>query len=241
MKFLATLLLTAISLSANGQGFIDLDFETANLSPVPPNHGGPVPIASALPGWSASAGSEPFTEVLQNAIDYGAANVSILGPNYPAAGPQSQADGAIGTLDGNYTVLLQSGIGGNPDQSNPANVSISQNGTIPVGMQSIQFKAWQGPYSTSSLEASFDGNTLTLVPLALTSDYNSYAVNISSYAGQSGTLTFTALIQNNGLSLIELDDIKFSPQAVPEPSPLILTVFGGLMFLFRRRFAAIKP
>ena len=83
MKRLATLLLTAISLSANGQGFIDLDFETANLSPVPPNHGGPVPIASALPGWSASAGSEPFTEVLQNAIDYGAANVSIPGRIIP--------------------------------------------------------------------------------------------------------------------------------------------------------------
>ena len=225
----------ALNLAANSQGFVNLDFESANLAPSPPNQVKYVPIASALPGWTASAGSAPINQVMQNSFDFGTANVSILGPNYPAAGPQSQADSAVGTLDGHYTVLLQAGGGINPNgDPTTVNTSISQTGTIPFGYKSIEFKAWQS-YSTFSV--SFDGNTLPLVPIDLTANYNIYGVDISAYAGQTGPLDFTAIF-GSGLSLVELDDITFSTQAVPEPSPLILTGFGGLIFLLRRRLVA---
>jgi hypothetical protein len=36
-------------------------------------------------------------------------------------------------------------------------------------------------------------------------------------------------------SLLELDDITFSPGAVPEPSALALTGIGGLLFALYRR------
>jgi hypothetical protein len=51
-------MLLAVALSVHGQGtFQNLDFESANLAPIAAGQlGVEVPIASALPGWSASFG-----------------------------------------------------------------------------------------------------------------------------------------------------------------------------------------
>jgi len=67
-----------------------------------------------------------------------------------------------------------------------------------------------------------------------------YGVNIAQYAGQTGQLEFTAL-DNNPPGQIELDDINFSTQTVPEPSPLALTGVGTLAFALYRRFAPKRP
>ena len=70
--------------------------------------------------------------------------------------------------------------------------------------------------------------------------YTVYGVNVTPYEGQSGQLEFTAF-GGNAPSQIELDDISFSTQAVPEPNPLALTGVGALLFALYRRFAPKRP
>ncbi len=216
------------ALSAHAQTFQDLDFESATLSPVPPNYGPTVyvPVSSALPGWTAYLGADLQTQVIQNSYGFGQAEVDIFGPNYPAAGyPPSVYN--PGTIDGNYSVLLQSG--GEPQNSDvTVSASIAQYGTVPVDSQSLQFKAWT--YGPAQFSVSFDGSSLPPVVLGSGANYTLYGVDISSYDGQTGTLQFTAPFY----SWLGLDDITFS---VPEPSIVALTAIGGLLFGARKWFA----
>jgi hypothetical protein len=218
---------------AHGQGnFQNLDFESATLSPVPP---GPPPtwvsVSSAIPGWTAYLGAVQQAEVVQNDYSLGQASIDIFGPNYPTAG---NLPGAIpGIIDGNYSVLLQQG--GNPlGNGTLVNASIAQTGFVPLGSQSLQFKAWTTPFTEFSV--SFDGNNLSPVALGSGANYTLYGVNISSYDGQTGPLEFTADFSGTGASWLGLDDIAFSTQAVPEPSPVILTGIGSLVLVLRRRW-----
>src|ERR1017187_9728955 len=98
---LVTLLTTGIW-SAFSQGFVNLDFNSAQLS----DYGaGPtfVPISNAIPGWTGYLGTNQQTTVLYNAISLGLANLSLIGtnnPNYPYLSP---------IPGNNYTVWLQAG------------------------------------------------------------------------------------------------------------------------------------
>ena len=224
---------STLPFSASAQGtFQNLDFESANLSPVPPNQNiVEVSTASALPGWTTYLGTVQQTQVIQNSYGEGEAEIDVFGPNYPAAGP---SHGLIpGTIDGNYSVLLQSG--GEPGNSIvPIGASITQTGVVPSGAQSMQFKAWQTYFTAFTV--SFNGTALSPVVLAAGPNYTLYGVNISPYDGQSGPLEFTADFSGTGASWLGLDDIVFSPAAVPEPSPILLTGVGGLMLGVYRRF-----
>jgi hypothetical protein len=228
---------TIAGLPSLGQGdFQDLDFESATLSPVTPN--GPVvfvPISSALPGWSASIGGVSVTEVVQNNCTLGQASIDIFGPNYPVVGQESPF--GQGTIDGNYTVFVQSGA--NPqDEEMGVNASIWQTGTIPADAQSLEFKAWTY-LSSGAFSVSFDGDSLS--PVVLSSTMNLYGIplieygaNIAPYAGQTGELEFTSIFNYHAPSWTELDDIGFSTVAVtPEPNTLALVVMGGLALAAR--------
>ena len=57
-------------------------------------------------------------------------------------------------------------------------------------------------------------------------NYSTYAANVSAFAGKVGTLTFSG----GGI----LDDIQFSPELIPEPSPSWLFFLGGGVFMFLR-------
>jgi hypothetical protein len=221
------------ALSAQAQGtFQNLNFESANLSPIPSGqYGGDVPITSALPGWNASIGGVAVTQVLQNNYTLGAASIDIFGPNWNSVNP--------GIIDGNYTVYLQSGE--NLTETGTANTSIFQNGTIPAYTQSLQFSAWNTPSVNSAFSVSFNGNTLS--PIVLSSgqtasgqDYSVYGVNMASYAGQTGELEFTSIF-TGAPSWTEFDDILFSTAAVPEPSVVALSAIGGLLFGARKWLA----
>ncbi|MGA2749248.1 MAG: PEP-CTERM sorting domain-containing protein [Verrucomicrobiota bacterium] len=232
MRFMEVIVLSLgvalATVSARAQGtFQDLDFESATLTAGPPSF---VPVSSALPGWTAYIGTVEQTQVQQNAYNTGQAVIDIFGPNYPAAGMPPFSPGVI---DGNYSVLLQAGL--LSDGITPENVSIAQTGTVPVGSQYLEFDAWLD-LPSAQFTVSFDGVNLSPVTLGTGPNYSIlYGANIAPYAGQTGTLAFTAVVPSLSTSWIGLDDITFS--ATPEPSPLVLTGIGGVLFAIYRRFA----
>jgi len=218
--FAAFLVLLLCTLSAKAQGtFQNLNFEAATLSPS--TSALYVSAASALPGWSAYLGTTLQTEIYQNGYTTGAQSIDIFGPNYQSVGPQSPQNQGI--IDGNYTVFLQAGF---PDPQEE-NASIEQNGTVPLGAQSLQFKAWDWLPSTTIFTVSFNGNILSPVVVGSGANYTLYGANISTFAGQNGELEFSSIFNASGPSWVELDDITFSGNSVPEPTTLALIVMSG--------------
>jgi len=201
-----------------GQGtFQNLDFESANLSPVPGGqYGGFVPITNALPGWSGYIGANQVTTVLQNAEASGNASIDILGPNWRFGG----------IIEGQYTVVLQPGLDPFGSDQN-VGASISQSGVVPASAQSLQFKAQTGSFSVS-----LGGQNLSLIPLGTGANYTLYGANISpSFAGQFETLVIATLAAPSTTDYF--DSIGFSSWSVPEPSALGLSAFGALLLGWR--------
>jgi hypothetical protein len=229
----------ATQLAVTAQGtFQNFDFESANVPPSGPEpYGTFVPIGSALPGWTAYLGAGQLTQVGYNSPTLGTATISLMGPTWNSFDP---ALPGIGIIDGNYSVVLQSGAVPN-SQGLGENASIGQNGTVPSSAESLQFEAVAiGPFSVS-----FAGNALD--PVALSSGqgvdgmtYTLYGANISAWAGQTGELEFTSDF-NEHFPYLVLDDIAFSTQVIPEPSPITLTGVGVLLFAVYRRFAPKRP
>jgi hypothetical protein len=233
MKTKIATIVLAFSCSTHGQGvFQNLNFESANVPPsgreTYPNF---VPVGLALPGWTAYVGAAQQTQVGYNAPANGTASITLIGPTWNAA----DTAGTLGIIDGNYSVDLQTGA--NPlNNGTTVGASIEQLGAVPSNAQSLQFDADE----TTPLSVTFNGNELLPIVLAsgLSADgvpYTTYGANISAWAGQTGELEFTADVSHD--NFVVLDDISFSPQSVPEPSPLALTGVGALAFALYRRFA----
>jgi hypothetical protein len=236
VKFLiAALLLFKTSAGFSQGSFQDLDFESATVpasSGYEP-YGTFVPIASALPGWTAFVGNQQVSQVGYNSPTSGTATISLIGPNWDTADVDQYGAGII---DGNYTVDLEGG-------ANPSNialtesVSIEQYGAVPSTAESLQFKALT---YLPSLSVSFAGSALNLVALSSGVGeggipYTLYGANISAYAGQAGELEFTS---GNGTDYTKclLDDITFSSNSVtPEPSTLALGIIGASVIWLRLR------
>jgi hypothetical protein len=128
-------------------------------------------------------------------------------------------------IDGKYSVLL-TGTG--------ATASISQTGLVPVGTQSLLFEANAG---NGTLAVLVGNQTVPITAVGTGPNYTLYGANLSAWAGQTEPLTFSALQFNSGLNSWVIDDISFSPTTIPEPSPIILTGVGALVFALYRRFA----
>jgi hypothetical protein len=117
-------------------------------------------------------------------------------------------------IQGRYRVYLQ--------RSSPvptANAAIAQSGTVPTTALSVRFYSASG-WGTPAVY--FSGRLLTATVLG--SGPNGSELNgadISSFAGQFGELRF----EGGGI----LDNIFFSPQAVPEPGVLALLALGGVL------------
>lgn len=209
----------ATFVTARAQGtFQDLDFESANLSPIPSSqYGGFVPITGALPGWTGYLGTNQATQVLQNDLTLGNASIDILGPDWSYGG----------IIEGQYTLVLQPGQG---SSSQNVGASVSQTALVPADTQSLQFKA----QSSSAFSVSLGGQDLSLVPLGTGANYTLYGADISAFAGQTETLTITALAAPNTTE--NFDSIVFSPNSiVPEPSISGFLALGGLFLGLCRR------
>jgi hypothetical protein len=232
-------LYSATSFSVRAQGtFQNLDFESANVPASGPEpYGTFVPVGSALPAWTAYLGAGQMTQVGYNSPTLGTATISLYGPTWNSSDVGLPG---IGIIDGNYSVVLQSGaVPNNPGFGESA--SIEQTGTVPSLAESLEFKAFAvGPFSVS-----FAGNALD--PIALSSGqgedgmtYTLYGASIAAWAGQTGELEFTSDFDAHFPYLV-LDDISFSPQSIPEPSPLALTGVGAVLVALCRRFAPKRP
>jgi hypothetical protein len=113
------------------QAFVNLDFNSANISSGTEPYSF-IPIADAIPGWTAYFGNNQQTSVLYDSEDIGSVNVSILDAN-------SLVGGLIPGND--YTVLLQAGNGGGDGGLPNTTASIAQTGMIPSTAESIEFTA----------------------------------------------------------------------------------------------------
>ena len=213
--------LALVAMSGYGQGtFQNLGFESASLTPIPPGqYGGPVSVTAALPGWTGYLGTNQVTQVLQNNATLGNASIDIFGPNWSGGGRAS-------IIEGQYTVALQAGVDPSTGPPNLISASISQTGLVPANAESLQFKA-----TPFSFTVSFAGQTLPLVALGSGANYTLYGADISSFAGQTGALTITALPVAPTLGVF--DSFQFSNQRVPEPGIMGLSASGALVLGWR--------
>ena len=215
-----------LSSSAFGQAdFRNLDFEAARVQDLPPDSIGEVVTRSqALPGWLAQVGSNLDPAINHNFLFHGTAGISLIGPQSPMLAPQ-----------GNYFVVLQAGQNPLNPPGGLVDASISQFGTVPSFAQSLQFLS--SPILEGA-EVSFGGATIPLFLISVESGYGRWGGDVSAFAGQSGELRFTALGMPAPTFGFFLDDIRFSPLPVPEPSSWALLALGAaLIFITRRRFA----
>ncbi|MGD0251556.1 MAG: PEP-CTERM sorting domain-containing protein [Verrucomicrobiota bacterium] len=195
------------------QGFVNMDFEDAIITPDPSSPYYPIAVyaSDAIPGWIATGCFLGSSDILYNGPSLGSTSVSILGTNgFPPA------------LNGNFSVDLYGG------DTAPA-ASFSQTATVPVSTESILFKAQGG---AGTLLVSLGGQNIPFFALSSGSNYTLYGGDVSAFAGQNAQLMFSALEGIN--NAWNIDDIQFSPSSVPEPSEFALTALGALFFSYRR-------
>ncbi|HXC99937.1 MAG TPA: PEP-CTERM sorting domain-containing protein [Verrucomicrobiae bacterium] len=225
IRFLIVLGVTGSASQGNAQGtFRNLGFESASIPTV--QVGSLVPASEAMPDWnlyvtSPGGGSNSLSQVSYDGVSTGGDEVSI---------DDSGASPGFGPISGKYSAYLYSGNQGNVLFS----VGISQTGLVPLGTESLQF---QVGFATSPFIVTLGGQTINIVPLAAFSGYTEYGGDISAFAGQTQTLTFTETFPSVGAPPggLSLDNIIFSTSPVPEPGTLALLVAGAALLGLRRR------
>jgi hypothetical protein len=208
------------------QGFQNLDFEAATISPAPPGYtpagvDNPISAADAFPYWTVRLDNTVCTAAWGSSlglIDLTSA-VLLNGENgYPP--PQ-----------GNFSVELSA------NSANPAyqTASITQTGLIPEGTQSIQFLLRnnvipdRNPASQEFL-VTLNGTPISLSVLSSSSGILTMGGDVSVFSGTTAELRFTAFDGGYGL-----DSITFSSAGVPEPSAFSLVGLGLLGLGWHRR------
>src|SRR6266581_7206626 len=121
------------TVAARAQGtFQNLGFESATLVPISGNSSSPVQFAPAFPGWIGSIGGVQVSAALYNNFFLDTSAIGIIDHGWPFAF-------FGGTIQGNYTALIQAGFG--PGPFTPADTTLSQTGLVPSASQSLLFRA----------------------------------------------------------------------------------------------------
>src|SRR5208282_3134001 len=167
---------SAMKQNAEAQGFMNLNFESANI-PNSTSPNSPIPITAGLPNWSgyfiSSTATNQVTQVTYDGISLGGNAISVIDSNAPSFEP----------LQGRYSAFL---FGGGSDPFYSA--TISQTGMVPSGTESLLIDAY---LSGASFVVTLGGQTINMVPLQTFSNYTLYGGDISSFAGELETLSFT--------------------------------------------------
>lgn len=193
---------------SQGTAFENLNFESANVSDYSPGYEY-VPISQAIPGWSAYTVNSRYGSIVQTSIWYD----TISGGGSLIAINDTNLQGYPGPLQGNYSAWLFAG----PDYGA---ATISQTGLVPANAQSIQMDVALPFGNIAPWFVALDGVTISMSPLQTLPNYTIYGGNVAPYAGQTETLTITLNPPTAPIvppSAMELDDIQFSSQQVPEP------------------------
>jgi len=210
------------TISSQAQGsFRNLNFEAAKV-PNGTQPGSLIPIGEGLLAWSGYfiSGSETVqeTQVTYEGISLGGPVISIVDANVGFG---------FNPIQGNYSAFLFGG-GSRPLYS----AEISQTGVVPSGTRSllVDVRSDSTPFTVT-----LGGQTINMVPLQMFSTYTLYGGDVSSFAGQVAALNFIAPPASGAQpSMLELDNMVFSPNSVPEPTTLGLLACGGLLFVLRR-------
>jgi len=201
---------------AFAQGFLNLNFEAANVTGYAPGSSS-VPTADAFPGWQAFYGDVQATEVWYDNISGGGNLISIWDTNTPGTFP----------IQGKFAAALFA------SPSTPS--SISQSALVPLGAKSMLFDMY---LENGGVSVTLGGQPLSLMPIGDGNTpgypYTIYDADISAFADQVEELTFTSLAGGEPNGFI-LDNIQFSSTPVPEPGTLALAALGLSLLGFLRR------
>ena len=201
-----TLVIAAVfSISAQGQGFLNLNFESAyNLPENPPFPNGElVSATNGLPDWTAYAGDNALAEINYVSNDISGSQTSV------------ELEGGALALSGDFSVGLYDG--GN----------IRQMGLVPAGAESLKFEA----NAVLNFSVILGGQTLSYSALSEGPNYTVYGANIlAGMDGQMEMLTFFNAGPGEGTVL---DNIEFSTPEPAEWA--IIGVGALLLGFWRRR------
>jgi hypothetical protein len=192
---------------AFGQGFVNLNFEQATITPTPV--GGstfPADPAQAFPGWIVGGSN---TSVMYNDMSIGGPAVSLMGPAFPNFVNYTP-------LQGSYSVLLYYfSAFGVP--------TLSQTGQVPTTAKSINFLVEPGE---SAAVVTLNGVPIPLAPIA----GGRLAGDVSAFAGAIAQLTFSVPnVPGYPGQLLYFDDVRFSSSPAPEPGQGNLLILGVLL------------
>jgi hypothetical protein len=198
------MLVLTLKQNVGAQGFVNLNFESSEI--VTSNY------SSFLGSYYGTANVPVWTGYSSP----GSSGANLFTYNDPTLGTPSAALVGTYALDGTWSMLLQAfSLGG---------ASISQTGLVPSNAESLLSVAQQVAYSTGTLQVSLGDQNLTFYSLLNEANCTLYGANISTYAGQTEELTFSALQDLSGPCVWEIDDIQFASSSVPEPSLFSLLI-----------------
>ena len=223
-------LLAMAGLTAGGSVFQNLDFEAGPIYYPPVNEYYNI-YSDVLPHWTVRFG---------NIVQPGAScnNFTL---DYPVVALMSSG-GALRTsyvIDGQRSVYLQSAsteIFNNA--ASAVNVAISQVGTVPAVSQSLWFSARNQWFDSFALppgpfNVTLGGAVIPMIPMTVNGGDVEFAGSIGGWSGQTTELSIGVMANSawggatwEGWSV--LDSIRFSPEAVPEPSTAALVALGGV-------------
>ncbi len=214
-RITVTLAIVAVlSVSAQGQNFSNLNFESAYDLPANPSNGVYIPAANAFPDW-ALGGSE--VSVFYESNFLGDAGVSAV-----------QLEGGALALDGDFSLRLNDGG------------SISQTGLVPANAESLDFEAT----STLNLDVTLGGQRLSYSALYDGPNYIEYGANIATgLDGQMEELTFSNL-GLDGSTLLDNIQFSPSATPEPGEMALIglgAVLFYMSIHMRQRRKQRLRP
>jgi hypothetical protein len=218
-KIAAAIMLLIGANYGTAQGFLNLDFESANVSGYTSGTFNSIPMNDAFLGWNGYYISSSST----NAASMASYNVLPLSTEAISIGDATP-------LQGLYSAFL---FGANGYAS-----EISQTGLVSNGTQSLLLDiADVTGIAGGTFTVSLGGQIINLVILQTYPNYTLYGGDVSAFAGQVVTLSIIVppMVNPNNPNGWEFDSIRFSPSSVPEPSAFALTALGALLLTRRSR------
>ncbi|MEO6182618.1 MAG: hypothetical protein ABIP71_05880 [Verrucomicrobiota bacterium] len=199
------------------QGFVNLGFESAVITPIPNDGYQRVQFAAALPGWTGRSGSNIESAALYNNLYLDSTGIGIHGTNSPYAP----------VISGKYSVYLQARWALNQPPL-LAEASLSQTGLVPLDSQSLRFRG-----GGNNFYVSLNGQTLSLMPMGIdTTGFTFYGADVTMFSGNMCELRFTAAPTGQTYfdrASLYFDSISFSSQAVPEPTTMVMALIGAFL------------